>query len=229
MFGQRDGEHSERVFSSRRPLISNLLRGINFFIQPDLHDVKRNIEKLGGTIVAQLTGKVMLAIFSEAALHGSSKRKKIGQNFDNEKVIIKGGGAVHACSDFGYLERGVELARRLVRICWKVLIQLLKLLNFFASLFENCFEILTLIIITNEIRVYLEKTGNEWNSENFVKHPNKFYPVKIEYFSKIPSPPKIRPGSKSTLPKAVKELMKLIFSVQAFKHTMLEFSVQLTL
>ncbi|XP_003381097.1 poly [ADP-ribose] polymerase [Trichinella spiralis] len=224
----KDGEHSERLFSSRRPLISNLLRGINFFIQPDLHDVKRNIEKLGGTIVAQLTGKVMLAIFSEAALHGescfknfvlkmsekriacvsddfvdqiqsiplhdalakckinswdadsievkrdqigyaslektmpgSSKRKKIGQNFDNEKVIIKGGGAVHACSDFGYLERGVELARRLVRICWK----------------------------------------------------------------KIPSPPKIRPGSKSTLPKAVKELMKLIFSVQAFKHTMLEFSV----
>ncbi|KRZ74364.1 Poly [ADP-ribose] polymerase 1 [Trichinella papuae] len=75
--------------------------------------------------------------------------------------------------------------------------------------------------------MYLEKTGNDWNSEKFVKHSNKFYPVKIEYFTKIRSPPKIRPGSKSALPKAVKELMKLIFNVQAFKHTMLEFSVDM--
>ncbi|KRZ74362.1 Poly [ADP-ribose] polymerase 1, partial [Trichinella papuae] len=160
----KDGEHSERFFSSRRPLVRNLLKGINFFIQPDLHDVKKNIEKLGGTIVAQLTSKVMLAIFSEASLHsesysnfvlkmsekriacvsesfvdqlqsiplhdalakckinswdadsievkrdqigysslekttpGSSKRKKFGQESDHGKVIIKGGGAVHACS-----------------------------------------------------------------------------------------------------------------------------------
>ncbi|KRX19540.1 Poly [ADP-ribose] polymerase 1 [Trichinella nelsoni] len=313
----KDGEHSERLFSSRRPLVSNLLRGINFFIQPDLHDVKRNIEKLGGTIVAQLTSKVMLAIFSEAALHGescyknfvlkmsekrigcvsddfvdqiqsiplhdalakckinswdadsievkrdqigyasleksmpgSSKRKKIGQNFDNEKVIIKGGGAVHACSGLHEIAHVYQLNGKAYDVVLNAVdvnsgrnsfykLQILKhdhsnefwvsrawgrigttIGSHLLESFDTASEAIEFFC-----EVYLEKTGNEWNSENFVKHPNKFYPVKIEYFSKIPSPPKIRPGSKSTLPKAVKELMKLIFSVQAFKHTMLEFSV----
>ena len=30
--------------------------------------------------------------------------------------------------------------------------------------------------------LYLDKTGNEWEDrKNFVKHPNKFYPLDIDY------------------------------------------------
>ena len=31
-------------------------------------------------------------------------------------------------------------------------------------------------------RLYGEKTGNDWEDrKNFVKHPNKFYPLEIDY------------------------------------------------
>ncbi|KRZ17849.1 Poly [ADP-ribose] polymerase 1 [Trichinella zimbabwensis] len=314
----KDGEHSERFFSSRRPLVSNLLKGINFFIQPDLHDVKKNIEKLGGTIVAQLTSKVMLAIFSEASLHsesysnfvlkmsekriacvsesfvdqlqniplhdalakckinswdadsievkrdqigysslekttsGSSKRKKFAQDSDHGKVIIKGGGAVHACSGLHEIAHVYQQNGKTYDVVLNAVdvdsgrnsyykLQILKhdhLDQFWVSrawgrigttigshLLESFDTALEAVEFFCEM--YLEKTGNDWNSKKFIKHSNKFYPVKIEYFTKIRSPPKIRPGSKSALPKAVKELMKLIFNVQAFKHTMLEFSVDM--
>ncbi|KRY89944.1 Poly [ADP-ribose] polymerase 1 [Trichinella pseudospiralis] len=314
----KDGEHSERLFSSRRPLVSNLLKGINFFIQPDLHDVKRNIEKLGGTVVAQLTSKVMLAIFSESSLQsescsnfvlkmsekriacvsesfvdqlqniplhdalakckinswdadsievkrdqigysslekktsGSSKRKKFEEDSDHGKVIIKGGGAVHACSGLHEIAHVYQQNGKPYDVVLNAVdvdsgrnsyykLQILKhdhLNQFWVSrawgrigttigshLLESFDTALEAVEFFCE--VYLEKTGNGWNSKKFVKYSNKFYPVKIDYFTKIPSPPKIKPGSKSTLPKAVKELMKLIFNVQAFKHTMLEFSVDL--
>ena len=32
------------------------------------------------------------------------------------------------------------------------------------------------------MELYVEKTGNEWrNRNNLVKHPNKFYPLDIDY------------------------------------------------
>jgi len=33
----------------------------------------------------------------------------------------------------------------------------------------------------NFCSVYEEKTGNSWASRNFTKHPNKFYPLEIDY------------------------------------------------
>lgn len=31
------------------------------------------------------------------------------------------------------------------------------------------------------IKLYEEKTGNAWLSENFTKYPKKFYPLEIDY------------------------------------------------
>lgn len=33
----------------------------------------------------------------------------------------------------------------------------------------------------NFLTVYKEKTGNDWSSSNFIKYPNKFYPLEIDY------------------------------------------------
>ncbi|XP_062619939.1 poly [ADP-ribose] polymerase 1-like [Saccostrea cucullata] len=77
-------------------------------------------------------------------------------------------------------------------------------------------------------QLYAEKTGNEWeNRKDFKKYPNKFYPLDIDYGQEEDdSVMKLDKGSsRSKLPKAVQDLVCLIFDVESMKKTMLEFEI----
>jgi len=83
--------------------------------------------------------------------------------------------------------------------------------------------------IFNFKEVYEEKTGNSWNGrKNFVKYPYKFYPIDIDYGQDdevIQN--SIAAGSISTLAKPIQSLMKLIFDIEAMKHALVEFEIDL--
>ena len=77
-------------------------------------------------------------------------------------------------------------------------------------------------------QLYEEKTNNRFNQgTEFVKYPNKFYPLELDYgqddeelTSKM-----AKAGSKSTLPLPVQELVRMIFDVDSMKQAMMEFEV----
>ena len=75
--------------------------------------------------------------------------------------------------------------------------------------------------------VFLLSTGNSWEDrKNFVKRPNKFYPLEIDYGQdneELKS--SIAAGSKSLLAPAIQELIKMIFDVESMKKTLIEFEV----
>ena len=75
--------------------------------------------------------------------------------------------------------------------------------------------------------MYFPSTGNSWlNRKHFVKHPNKFYPLEIDYGQDDEElKTTIAPGSKSLLPSPVQELIKMIFDVESMKKTLVEFEV----
>jgi hypothetical protein len=78
------------------------------------------------------------------------------------------------------------------------------------------------------LSLYYEKTGNNWADRAiFTKVPNKFYPLDIDYGSDDTDIYKIdeTAGSRSTLPPAVQNLIRLIFDVESMKRAMLEFEV----
>ena len=78
-----------------------------------------------------------------------------------------------------------------------------------------------------EIVFFLFSAGNSWeNRKNFVKQPNKFYPLEIDYGQdneELKST--IAAGSKSLLAPAIQELLKMIFDVESMKKTLIEFEV----
>ncbi|KAJ8308841.1 hypothetical protein KUTeg_013715 [Tegillarca granosa] len=74
--------------------------------------------------------------------------------------------------------------------------------------------------------LYGEKTGNAWEDrKDFKKYPNKFYPLEIDYGQDDEDDVKKidMKGSKSKLPKAVQDLVCLIFDVENMKKAMMEF------
>lgn len=77
--------------------------------------------------------------------------------------------------------------------------------------------------------LYADKTGNEWEDRtNFVKVPNKFYPLDIDYGADDDTTMKLdaTAGSRSNLPEAVQKLIRLIFDIESMKKAMLEFEVR---
>ena len=58
--------------------------------------------------------------------------------------------------------------------------------------------------------------------------PNKFYPLDIDYGPDDDAAVKLdaSAGSRSTLPDAVQQLMRLIFDIESMKKAMLEFEVK---
>ncbi|XP_048732716.1 poly [ADP-ribose] polymerase 1-like [Ostrea edulis] len=79
-------------------------------------------------------------------------------------------------------------------------------------------------------QLYAEKTGNEWeNRKDFKKYPNKFYPLDIDYGQEDDDAVKKldKTGSRSKLPKAVQDLVCLIFDVESMKKAMMEFEIDL--
>ncbi|XP_069743933.1 poly [ADP-ribose] polymerase 1 isoform X1 [Narcine bancroftii] len=77
--------------------------------------------------------------------------------------------------------------------------------------------------------LYEEKTGNAWQSKNFTKYPNKFYPLEIDYGQDEEAVKKLTAssGTKSKLDKAVQELIRIIFDVESMKKAMVEFEIDL--
>lgn len=63
-----------------------------------------------------------------------------------------------------------------------------------------------------------------------MKHPNKFYPLEIDYGQDEEElKTTITPGSKSLLSAPIQELIKMIFDVESMKKTLVEFEVSLFL
>jgi len=83
--------------------------------------------------------------------------------------------------------------------------------------------------VVNFLELYYEKTGNIWKDrKNFVKKPNKMYPIDIDYGQDDElMKSAILPGSKSKLAVPVQELIKFIFDIQAMKDALVEFEIDL--
>uniref|UniRef100_A0AAQ5Y165 Poly [ADP-ribose] polymerase n=1 Tax=Amphiprion ocellaris TaxID=80972 RepID=A0AAQ5Y165_AMPOC len=83
--------------------------------------------------------------------------------------------------------------------------------------------------LDNFLGVYKEKTGNDWGCSNFIKYPNKFYPLEIDYGQDEEAVKRLTAtaGTKSKLDKPVQELIKMIFDVESMKKAMVEFEIDL--
>ncbi|GLV44778.1 Poly-(ADP-ribose) polymerase [Carabus blaptoides fortunei] len=77
--------------------------------------------------------------------------------------------------------------------------------------------------------LYEEKTGNMWtNRHNFVKIPDRFYPVEVDYDQDEDDSLKIDVNDVSSdLEQPVQDLIKLIFDVDSMKKVMKEFELDL--
>ena len=79
------------------------------------------------------------------------------------------------------------------------------------------------------LTLYADKTGNEWEDRaDFVKVPNKFYPLDIDYGAEDDTTLKLdaTAGSRSSLPDPIQQLIRLIFDIESMKKAMLEFEVK---
>jgi poly [ADP-ribose] polymerase len=83
--------------------------------------------------------------------------------------------------------------------------------------------------------LFLEKTGNNWEhrSHGFVKQPNKFYPLEIDYSNTgegegEDSAVSLKGvGSQSLLHPAIQDLVRLFFDVENMKKAMMEFEIDM--
>ncbi|XP_037073152.1 poly [ADP-ribose] polymerase 1-like [Pollicipes pollicipes] len=78
-------------------------------------------------------------------------------------------------------------------------------------------------------RLYEEKTGNRWGAKDgFVKMPGRFFPMDLDYGQNEEALQSLTSvGSKSTLDKAVQELICTIFDVKNMKQAMVEFDIDM--
>lgn len=83
--------------------------------------------------------------------------------------------------------------------------------------------------------MFLEKTGNNWSDkDHFQKLPNKHYPLEIDYGQHADNDKmqKLLESAnltiKSTLPKAVQDVIQMIFNVETMKQALLAFEIDLT-
>lgn len=77
---------------------------------------------------------------------------------------------------------------------------------------------------------YLDKTGNDWEDrDNFVKRPNRYYPLDIDYGEDDEKVKSLSEHSDipSKLDTRVQDLVKLIFDINAMKKVMLEFELDM--
>jgi len=77
---------------------------------------------------------------------------------------------------------------------------------------------------------YEDKTGNKWkNRDNFKKVARKFFPLDIDLGGDNDEVARLSTkDSKSKLPKAVQELVTLVFDIERMKSAMLEFEIDLS-
>lgn len=81
-------------------------------------------------------------------------------------------------------------------------------------------------------RLFLEKTGNTWesweNKKDFQKQPGRFYPLDIDYGVKDLSKKKQLDFTSSKLAPQLVELMKMLFNVETYRAAMMEFEINLS-
>ncbi|XP_057798060.1 poly [ADP-ribose] polymerase 1 [Salvia miltiorrhiza] len=80
-------------------------------------------------------------------------------------------------------------------------------------------------------RLFLDKTGNTWESwegkKDFHKQPGKFYPLDIDYGVKESKKKQLDFTSSKLAPQLV-ELMKMLFNVETYRAAMMEFEINLS-
>lgn len=82
-------------------------------------------------------------------------------------------------------------------------------------------------------RLFLEKTGNEWeswvNKDDFEKQPGKFFPLEIDYGVDESRQKDIGSlGAKSKLDPRVIGLMKMLFDLETYRAAMMEFEINMS-
>ena len=77
--------------------------------------------------------------------------------------------------------------------------------------------------------LFLEKTGNQFLDSEYIKMPDRFYPMEIDY--SVPDEKSVDLAAdhkiKSKLAPKVQDLIKLIFNVKAMKKALVEFELDL--
>uniref|UniRef100_A0A7N0UUX5 Poly [ADP-ribose] polymerase n=1 Tax=Kalanchoe fedtschenkoi TaxID=63787 RepID=A0A7N0UUX5_KALFE len=81
-------------------------------------------------------------------------------------------------------------------------------------------------------RLFLEKTGNEWEAweqkQDFMKKPGRFFPLDIDYGVNKQVGKIKQDNSKSQLATPLFELMSMLFNVETYKAAMLEFEINMS-
>lgn len=82
-------------------------------------------------------------------------------------------------------------------------------------------------------RLFLEKTGNPWETwerkQNFQKQPGRFFPLDIDYgVKKQVSKKNNLSNVNSQLAPQVVELMKMLFNVETYRSAMMEFEINMS-
>jgi poly [ADP-ribose] polymerase len=81
-------------------------------------------------------------------------------------------------------------------------------------------------------RLFLEKTGNTWESweqkTNFQKQPGKFLPLDIDYGVNKQVAKKEPFQTSSNLAPSLIELMKMLFDVETYRSAMMEFEINMS-
>lgn len=76
--------------------------------------------------------------------------------------------------------------------------------------------------------LYEEKSANQWrNRDNFVKVPQKMYPIDIDHGEEDSNVDLLNSNIESKLKQPVQDLMRLIFDVNSMKKAMLEYEIDM--
>ncbi|KAL5796559.1 hypothetical protein ACOSQ2_001379 [Xanthoceras sorbifolium] len=80
-------------------------------------------------------------------------------------------------------------------------------------------------------RLFLEKTGNSWETweqkQNFEKKPGRFFPLDIDYGVNRQVSKNKQTDADSKLAAPVIELMKMLFNVETYRAAMMEFEINM--
>uniref|UniRef100_A0A914VFI9 Poly [ADP-ribose] polymerase n=1 Tax=Plectus sambesii TaxID=2011161 RepID=A0A914VFI9_9BILA len=79
------------------------------------------------------------------------------------------------------------------------------------------------------MELFLDKSGNEWGGGTFEKKPGKLFLMEIDYGGDekdLPAKP-VKPGVNSSLPKAIQDIILMIFDVNNMKQAMKEFEIDI--
>lgn len=83
-------------------------------------------------------------------------------------------------------------------------------------------------------KLFLDKTGNNWSHrDRLVKRPGKYYPIELDHDSaqvdtSAPNRLNVKDfESKSTLPKPIQNIIKMIFDIEKLERQMREFDIDL--